>query len=113
MLVSAGLALFVGFVSPDRWTILCLIAGIVAITLLITLQKVVSGIQRFSVRMDPRFALFATTIWLCAALSEIAMRLFLPQTFPDWNRRDRPAGEGLGFQYDSVLGGFRFRIAGR
>jgi hypothetical protein len=50
-------------------------------------------------------ALLVTTLWLCLILSELALRLFLFQTFEEADRMDEWGG-GLGYHYHQTLGWF-------
>jgi hypothetical protein len=99
-----GLAVLVGWSSPTIATFLFLGGALLVLGLLLLLGRQAAKMPRLSIRVHSGLAAMTITLCCCAALGEVALRLLLYQSFPDYSRIARR--ETLGYQYDSILGWF-------
>jgi len=92
-------------ISPDWHTAAFLAA--VLLVLLVTIGGLKGGsrLKLLSVKVKPEFALLLVTITLCILGSEVFLRLFWSQQFPDFQHLAY-LKDNLGFRYDATLGWF-------
>jgi len=105
--LGAGLVFEVAvlLISPDWHTAAFLAA--VLLVLLVTIGGLKGGsrLKLLSVKVKPEFALLLVTITLCILGSEVFLRLFWSQQFPDFQHLAY-LKDNLGFRYDATLGWF-------
>lgn len=96
-----GLSGLVLWISPTSGTLLLLGGALLLLGLALSLQRLAARARFLSAQLRPEFVLAAVTTCATLALAEIALRLFLFQSFPDFNRMTRVT---LGYEHDSRLG---------
>lgn len=103
MIGAMVLAIFVAWTSPTTGTFLFLGGALLVIGLLLGLRRPARKVAWLSVRVHPGLVVAMTTLFLGLVLSELILRIFLFQRFPDF---EKMTPVKLGYQYDSTLGWF-------
>jgi hypothetical protein len=103
MVGAIALAMIVGWTSPTRGTWLFLLVALGMIGLLLFLRGAESRTRWLSVKVHPGVVVLLTTFFAGLVASELALRIFLFQKFPDF---ERMSPVRLGYKYDPTLGWF-------
>ncbi len=100
------LAMFVAWTSPTFYTWVFLGGCLLAIVLLLRLRKAASNKASSRVRVPRGIAVMVVTVFLGLAGSELAIRAFLFQQFPDFERMSEYPSATMGYKHDRTLGWF-------
>ena len=86
MVAAMALAGLVGWTSPTKGTLGFLLVALGLIGLLLFLRATGSRTRWLSVKVHPGMVVLLTTLFLVLLASELSLRIFLFQKFPDFER---------------------------